>query len=53
MRLHVSSSSFPHFDPNPNTGLPLGGDEPFVTARQRVFHDAAHPSHVMLPVIPR
>ncbi len=53
LRLHVSSSSFPHFDPNPNTGLPLGGDEPFVTARQRVFHDPVHPSHVMLPVIPR
>ena len=52
IRLDVSSSNFPHFDVNPNTGGPLGRDRDRVVARQSVFHDAARPSHVVLPVIP-
>ena len=52
LRLHVSSSNFPRFDINPNTGGPLGIEQASQTALQTVFHDADHPSHLLLPVIP-
>jgi putative CocE/NonD family hydrolase len=52
IRLHISSSNFPRFDVNPNTGGPLGREHVSHTAVQTVFHDAGHPSHVLLPVIP-
>jgi hypothetical protein len=54
IRLDVTSSSFPRFDRNANTGLPLGEDtdETLTTARQRVFHDAERPSRLLLPVVP-
>jgi putative CocE/NonD family hydrolase len=53
LRLEVSSSNFPRFDRNPNTGAPIGQDARLESARQTVLHSAAHPSHVVLPVIPR
>jgi putative CocE/NonD family hydrolase len=52
IRLDVSSSNFPHFDVNPNTGEPPGRNERWQTAENAVFCDAARPSHVVLPVIP-
>jgi hypothetical protein len=55
VRLQVSSSNFPRFDRNPNTGDPPAeateGD--FRSARQTVFHDADRPSFLVLPVVPR
>ncbi len=53
IRLDISSSNFPRFDVNPNTGGPLGQERRFCLAHQTVFHDVAHPSHLMLPVICR
>ncbi len=55
VRVHVTSSSFPRFDRNPNTGRRLGQDRPsdLRSAVQTVFHDAEHPSHIVLPVVPR
>ena len=53
VRIEVSSSNFPRFDRNLNTGGNNERDTTFVVAHQRVLHDAAHPSHVVLPVIPR
>lgn len=52
IRLDISSSNFPRFDLNPNTGEPLGRHTHQVFARNRVYCDAAHPSHVVLPIIP-
>jgi putative CocE/NonD family hydrolase len=52
IRLHISSSNFPRFDVNPNTGGPLGREHVAQTAVQTIFHDAGHPSHVLLPLIP-
>ena len=49
----MSSSNFPHFDVNPNTGGPLGRDRERRRARQTLFHDAVRASRVVLPVIPR
>ena len=55
LRVDVTSSSFPRFDRNPNTGNELGVDGPddLRPARQTVFHDAGRASHVLLPVVPR
>ena len=53
IRLDISSSNFPHYDVNPNTGEPLGLERRFTVAHQSVFHDAAHPSHIVLPIIPK
>jgi uncharacterized protein len=52
IRLDVSSSNFPHYDVNPNTGEPLGLERRFTVAHQSVYYDAARPSHILLPVIP-
>jgi hypothetical protein len=52
LRVHIASAAFPKFDRNLNTGHPFGQDGEMQTARQTVFHDAKHPSHIVLPVIP-
>ncbi len=52
IRLDISSSNFPTFDPNPNTGEPIGYHTHTVTARNTVFHDAEHSSHLILPLLP-
>jgi len=53
IRVEVSSSNFPRFDRNPNTGHPFGTDAELVSAHQTILHDREHPSHLVLPVIPR
>jgi len=53
LRVEVSSSNFPHYDRNLNTGGALFKESNFKRATQTIFHDAAHPSRVILPVIPR
>jgi hypothetical protein len=53
IRLEVSSSNFPRFDRNLNTGKPASTDATFVKATNIVYHDAAHPSALVLPVVPR
>lgn len=53
IRLEVSSSNFPRFDRNPNTGEPFGTSAKLVKATQTIFHDRDHPSHLVLPIIPR
>jgi len=52
LRLALSSSNAPRFQPNPNTGeaFPPEG-KPGVPAENTVYFDAAHPSHVILPVV--
>lgn len=53
IRVYVSSSNFPRFDRNLNTGEPILGATRSVTARQTIYHDAEHPSSIALPIIPR
>ncbi len=53
IRIDISSSSFPQFDVNPNTGAPLWSSGETRIAHQTVYHDAEHPSHIVLPVIRR
>ena len=52
IRLEISSSNFPRFDRNPNTGGPIGQERSVRRARQTVLHAGARASHVVLPVIP-
>jgi putative CocE/NonD family hydrolase len=52
IRLQVTSSNFPRWDRNPNTGHPFGQDAELQTARQTILHDREHPSHVVLPLVP-
>ena len=53
IRLEISSSNFPHFDPNLNTGEPFGEGRKVISAQQTVFHQDDMASHILLPVIPR
>jgi putative CocE/NonD family hydrolase len=51
LRLDISSSNFPHFDVNPNSGEPEGEWRQPLIARNRIFVEADRPSHILLPVI--
>jgi len=53
IRVDVSSSNFPHFDVNPNTGEPEARATSLRIATNRVYLDASRPSHIILPIIPR
>ncbi len=53
VRLEISSSNFPRFDRNPNTGHAFGTDAELAKAEQTILHDRPHPSHIVLPIIPR
>ncbi|CAN0215029.1 unnamed protein product, partial [Phaeothamnion confervicola] len=55
IRLEVSSSNFPRFDRNTNSGGVIADETAadFVVATNRVWHDGSHPSHLVLPVIAR
>jgi putative CocE/NonD family hydrolase len=52
IRLDISSSNFPRFDVNPNTGEPEGRARRSQVAVNRVHVSARYPSHIVLPVIP-
>ncbi|KHF41243.1 CocE/NonD family hydrolase [Halalkalibacter okhensis] len=52
IRIEVSSSNFPRYDVNPNTGKTLMDSTETNKAVQTIYHDKRYPSHVMLPVIP-
>ena len=52
IRVQVTSSHFPQFDRNPNTGAAFGTTAAVRVAEQTIYHDAERASHVVLPVIP-
>jgi len=51
LRVSITSSCFPRFDRNPNSGRSLAESTETRSATNRVFHDGAHPSHVVLSVM--
>jgi hypothetical protein len=51
IRVDISSSNFPRFDINPNTGEPLNNNRQAKTALNTVYHDAARPSRIVLPLV--
>lgn len=52
IRLDITSSSFPRWDRNPNTGHALGADSEMLQAHQTILHDSEHPSQIVLPIVP-
>jgi predicted acyl esterase len=48
VRLEISSSNFPRFDRNPNTGAPIASETHLLPATQTVYHDRDHPSRLVL-----
>lgn len=52
IRLQISSSNFPRFDRNLNTGESAASSSEWATATNIILHDAAHPSALVLPVVP-
>ena len=53
IRIEISSSNFPRYNRNLNSGNPIATDTEITIANQTIYHDSEHPSHVTLPVIPR
>jgi uncharacterized protein len=53
LRVHISSSSYPRFDVNPNSGRPAAAETMPVVATQTVFWGGRTPSQIILPVVPR
>jgi len=53
LRVEISSSDFNRYDRNPYTGLPFGNSPKTVKATQTVHHSPTHPSHIVLPVVPK
>lgn len=53
IRLEISSSNFPRWDRNPNTGEIAHEAKNLTTAFQTIYHNAQFPTHVLLPIIPR
>ncbi len=52
IRLDVTSSNFPRWDRNPNTGHDFGVDAELAVAHQAILHDREHVSYVVLPIVP-
>ncbi len=52
IRVEISSSNFPRFDVNPNTGEPQNNHRRTITATNTIYHGASHPSHIVLPLVP-
>ena len=53
VRVTISSSNSPRFEPNPNTGKPSGMDDETKVATNTIYIDAGRPSHILLPVAAR
>jgi putative CocE/NonD family hydrolase len=52
IRVDITSSNFPQFDRNPNTGDPLGASARVRVANQTIHHGGSRASHIVLPVVP-
>jgi hypothetical protein len=52
VRLEISSSNFPRFDRNLNTGRSQADETTMLSANQTIYHGRGHPSHLLLPVVP-
>lgn len=51
IRVDISSSNFPRFDVNPNSGEPPNDYRQKITATNTIYHDSEHPSHIVLPLV--
>ena len=51
IRIDITSSNFPQFDRNPNTGAPLGDNATIRIAKQTIYHGGNRVSHIILPIV--
>ncbi|RLF46297.1 MAG: hypothetical protein DRN29_05285 [Thermoplasmata archaeon] len=51
IRIDITSSNYPAFERNPNTGDAFRKNESYVVAENTIYHDAEHPSYILLPVL--
>lgn len=51
IRIDITSSDFPRYDRNPNTGHDFGIDSILQKAEQTIFHDVHRASHIILPIL--
>ena len=51
IRVDISSSNYPRFDVNPNTGGTLGEERRLRVAQNSLYHSASRPSHIVLSVV--
>jgi uncharacterized protein len=52
LRLEISSSNFPRFDRNLNTGEDQATSTKMLSATNSIYHDKEHPSALLLPIVP-
>lgn len=52
IRVDISSSNFPRWDVNPNTGEELGKHRRMISTDNTIYHSTPYPSHIILPVVP-
>jgi putative CocE/NonD family hydrolase len=52
IRVEISSSNFPRFDRNPNTGRPVAEETELRKATQTVYRDRTRASYILLPIVP-
>jgi hypothetical protein len=52
IRIEISSSNFPRYNRNLNSGNPIASDTDITIANQTVYHGSKYPSHINLPLIP-
>ena len=50
VRIAISSSNYPRFNTNPNNGAPIFTNNQTYVANNTIYHDANHPSHIVLPI---
>ncbi|MBX2941781.1 MAG: CocE/NonD family hydrolase [Cyclobacteriaceae bacterium] len=53
IRIQITSSKAPHYDPNPNTGTEIATEKNLMPAVNTIHHSNKYPSKIVLPVIPR
>ena len=53
IRVEISSSNFPRYNRNLNSGNPIASDIDITLANQTVYHGIQYPSYINLPVIPK
>ena len=53
IRVYITSSKAPHYDPNPNTGTEIATEKNLVPATNTIYHSKKHPSRILLPVVKR
>jgi putative CocE/NonD family hydrolase len=53
IRLQITSSKAPHYDPNPNTGTEIANEGKLLPVVNSIYHEKKYPSKLILPILPK